>query len=340
VWRGNPAENAADTRNHERLAPILSALQAQGFVVVPVLYDDAIADDVLRLLASFDAVLVWVDPISGDGDRTVLDQVLRDVASRGTWVSAHPDTILKMGTKQVLYDTRELGWGSDTHLYATIEDLRIRFPDVLAYGRARVLKQNRGNGGIGVWKVALIDPDRRLVRVQDAARRDESTEDLPLAELLDRCAPFFASGGRLVDQPFAERLPEGLIRAYLVEREVVGFARQRPVSQSDDPSAPSPARVLGLPSAKTMYGPTQPEFSTLRAQLERDWVPALCHQVGVKNQDLPVMWDADFLYGPPPDDGVDTYMLCEINVSSVIPFPPDTPGRVASAVGRRLGAST
>ena len=36
---------------------------------------------------------------------------------------------------------------------------------------------------------------------------------------------------------------------------------------------------------------------------------------------LPVLWDADFLYGPRTASGDDTYVLCEINVSSVIPFP-------------------
>jgi hypothetical protein len=336
VWRGDPGGNPAETRNHERLAPIVTALEMQGFVVVPVLYDDAVEDEVVRLLASLDAALVWVDPISVDGDRTILDRALRAVAAGGTWVSAHPDTILKMGTKQVLYDTRELGWGSDTRLYATTEALRTGLSDALAPGRARVLKQHRGNGGVGVWKVTLIDRDREMVRVQEAAPRDDTTEDLLLADLVDRCAPFLASGAPLIDQPFAARLPEGLIRAYLVEREVVGFARQQPANQSEDPTAPSPTRVLGLPSAKTMYDSRQPEFSTLRVKLEQDWVPALCNLVGVSDHDLPVLWDADFLYGPRADDGSDTYMLCEINVSSVIPFPPDAPGMVAEAVRRRL----
>ena len=35
---------------------------------------------------------------------------------------------------------------------------------------------------------------------------------------------------------------------------------------------------------------------------------------------LPVIWDADFLYGPKIESGVDSYVLCEINVSAVFPF--------------------
>jgi len=38
---------------------------------------------------------------------------------------------------------------------------------------------------------------------------------------------------------------------------------------------------------------------------------------------LPILWDADFLYGEKDADGADTFVLCEINVSSVYPFPDD-----------------
>jgi hypothetical protein len=77
---------------------------------------------------------------------------LREVASRGIWVSAHPDVILKMGVKQVLYRTKHLGWGTDTHLYRTAGEFREEFPPRLQAAGPRVLKQNRGNGGQGVWK--------------------------------------------------------------------------------------------------------------------------------------------------------------------------------------------
>lgn len=73
--------------------------------------------------------------------------MLRDVALRGRWVSAHPDLILKMGVKEVLHRTKHLGWGTDTHLYRTAQDSRELFPSRLRSAGPRVLKQNRGNGG-------------------------------------------------------------------------------------------------------------------------------------------------------------------------------------------------
>jgi hypothetical protein len=334
LWRGDPSTAVTATRNYQRLEPILTAMTEVGIAVEPVLYSELAADALAAHLCRFDAVLVWVDPISGEGDRVALDVLLRDLAARGPWVSAHPDTIVKMGTKEVLYRTRELGWGADTRLYATVEEFRSEFEDSLSEGRPRVLKQNRGNGGIGVWKVALLDRTG-LVRVQHAAPRDDVTEDMPLDEFMNRCTPYFANDGRLIDQPFAFRLSEGMIRAYLVERDVVGFARQEPANRAVDPAAPDRDRVLGMPSAKTMYPADQTEFRELRARLEHDWVPGLRRLADIHDAELPVLWDADFLYGPPGDHGDDTYMLCEINVSSVIPYPDAAPSKVAQAVKRR-----
>ena len=90
-----------------------------------------------------------------------------------------------------------------------------------------------------------------------------------------------------------------------------------------------------MPAAKTMYAADEPQFASLRSQLEHEWVPGMQRLVDVSDPELPVLWDADFLYGPRTDTGDDTYMLCEINVSAVIPFPPEAPSKLASAVMRR-----
>jgi hypothetical protein len=76
----------------------------------------------------------------------------------------------------------------------------------------------------------------------------------------------------------------------------------------------------------------------LRALVEHDWVPEMRDLLDLSIEDLPVLWDADFLLGPPTDDGADTYVLCEINCSSVTPFPPDAPAHLARAVRYRLDA--
>jgi hypothetical protein len=206
-----------------------------------------------------------------------------------------------------------------------------------------VLKPHRGNGGIGVQKVELVPPGSNreaMVRVQSARFRDEATEDVPFTELLQRSAQYFtdsAGAGPVIDQPFQPRITEGIVRCYLVKSEVVGFARQFP---SEPESATDPVaarRVFGLPSAKTMYPADEPAFRRLRTLMEDQWVPAMQAMVNVEDVSLPMLWDADFLFGPTSSTGDDTYMLCEINVSSVLPFPPETPAKLARAVRAAVG---
>jgi hypothetical protein len=175
-------------------------------------FDEDTADEVRDQLLNADGVLVRVDPISGGKTRAVLDPLLGDVASRGPWVSAHPDVILKMGVKEVLHSTKHLGWGTDTQLYRTATEFRDAFPSRLRAAGPRVLKQNRGNDGQGVRKVETTDPDN--VRVLHA-RRGSVPEDVPLGEFMRRCEAYFVPGGCIVDQPFQSRLPDGMIRCYM-----------------------------------------------------------------------------------------------------------------------------
>jgi hypothetical protein len=64
----------------------------------------------------------------------------------------------------------------------------------------------------------------------------------------------------------------------------------------------------------------------------------MCRTLALDPADLPVLWDADFLYGPKDAAGADTYVLCEINVSSVYPFPDEALGPLAATVCERLEA--
>jgi hypothetical protein len=164
--------------------------------------------------AALDGVLVWVDPIHDGKTRSVLDAMLRDVAARGTWVSAHPDVILKMGVKEVLYRPRHLGWGTDKNLYRTAREFAAEFPLRLRSAGPRVLKQNRGNGGQAVWKVEQIASPpggTSMVHVLHAWW-GSVPEELPLQDFVTRCNLCFTPDGCIVDQPFQQRLPDGMIR--------------------------------------------------------------------------------------------------------------------------------
>jgi hypothetical protein len=99
LWRGDREARRAATPQNNRYHRVFEELAALGIHAEPAVYDDYIVGEVREQLLAFDGVLVWVDPIHEGKTRSVLDAMLRDVASRGPWVSAHPDVILKMGVK-------------------------------------------------------------------------------------------------------------------------------------------------------------------------------------------------------------------------------------------------
>jgi hypothetical protein len=150
IWRGDRQVRSNATPQNNRLHRVFEALAALGIHAEPAVYGDDMVDEVREQLLKLDGALVWVDPLAEETNRSALDAMLRDVALRGIWVSAHPDVILKMGVKEVLHRTKHLGWGTDSHLYRTAREFREEFPPRLQSAGPRVLKQNRGNGGQGV----------------------------------------------------------------------------------------------------------------------------------------------------------------------------------------------
>jgi hypothetical protein len=279
-----------------------------------------------QLLRS-DGVLVWVDPIHQGKTREALDPLLRDVGERGPWVSAHPDVILKMGVKEVLHRTRHLGWGADTELYRTAAEFTAEFPPRLRSSGPRVVKQNRGNGGQGVWKVELISGEIETVQVL-YAERGSVPEELPLREFMRRCGPYFGWGGCIIDQPFQPRLPEGMIRCYVGVDKVVGFGHQL-IKALIPPPPEGPDSPAAQPGPRIMHGPDAERFQGLRSIMENEWVPQMVEVLGIDRARLPIIWDADFLYGPRSALGEDTYVLCEINVSSCFAVPDEAPPAIA-----------
>jgi hypothetical protein len=337
LWRGDAEARRAATPENNRFHRIFEELAALGIHAEPAVYDEEFADEVREQLLAADGVLVWVDPIHQGKTRTALDPLLRDVAARGPWVSAHPDVILKMGVKEILYRTKHLGWGADTHLYRTAADFSAAFPSRLQSAGPRVLKQNRGNGGQGVWKVELVAApagEASVVRVLHA-QRGSIPEDMPLAAFMKSCETYFAADGCIVDQPFQPRLPDGMIRCYMGTDRVVGFGHQL-IRALIPPPPEGPDSLAAQPGPRVMHGPDAAPFQALRAKMETGWVPQMMEVLGIEETSLPVIWDADFLYGPRTTSGEDTYMLCEINVSSCFAIPDQAPPAIAQLALSRL----
>ena len=334
LWRGDAAAHRDATPQNNRFVGVFEALDAAGIEARPVVYDETFAEAVRSQLLAVDGVLVWVDPIHLGKTRSALDPLLRDVAAQGPWVSAHPDILLKMGVKEVLYRTRHLGWGADTHRYDSADTFRTEFPPRLRAGGPRVLKQNRGNAGRGVWKVEASRDTDTMVRVLHA-QRGSRAEQIPLDAFIARCEPYFEWGGCIIDQAFQPRLPEGMIRCYMSGSKVAGFGHQL-IKALIPPPPQGPDSPEAQPGPRIMHGPDAAPFQALRRLMEDSWTPQLMETLSIDEASLPVIWDADFLYGPRDVDGADTYVLCEINASSCFAIPDEAPAAIARTVQHRL----
>jgi hypothetical protein len=331
LWAGDRAARSGATPSNNRYKQIFDELASLGIQADPAVYADDMVSEVRDQLLRVDGVLVWVNPIFDGGNRAILDAMLRDVAAKGIWVSAHPDVILKMGTKEVLHKTRHLGWGTDTQLYRTAQEFRDAFPPTLRSSGPRVLKQNRGNAGQGVWKVELHPASLDRVRVLQATR-GSLPEEVLLADFMSRCEAYFDSDGCIVDQPFQPRLADGMIRCYMGADRVVGFGHQL-IKALVTPPADGP---LPEPGPRIMHDATAPPFQALRSKMETEWVPQMMKVLDMGPASLPIIWDADFLYGPRTASGEDSYVLCEINVSCVFAIPDNAPADIARLSFERL----
>ncbi len=275
LWRGDEAVRRSATPDSSRFKAVFAALADAGVDAEPVVYEDDVRDAVRERLATFDGVLVWVNPIHEGRNRASLDALLREVATRGVWVSAHPDVIVKMGTKEVLHRTRMMSWGCDTALYRTAEAMYAELPARLAAG-PRVIKRNRGNGGQGVWKLEALasSHSRPMVRVLDATK--DASEDMALDEFLARCVEYFEDGC-VIDQPFQARLAEGVVRCYMAGDRCAGFGHQKVKALVDAPAARAQAGPrLYTSNADPRFG----NPSTLRPQPFGNRAGDLCRRLG------------------------------------------------------------
>ena len=334
MWHGDrEARDTADL-NTSRFAKAAVALRSAGIQPIAVVYNDDFLAEVKRQLLILDAVQVWVNPIESGRDRSKLDQLLSEVSEAGVLVCTNPKTILKMGTKQVLIDTKDMSWGTDVATYLSVAQLQSELPSRLQNG-PRVLKQLRGHSGGGIWKVEFHEKTD-MVRLRHA-QRGHIEEVVSFDDVIEKMRPYFEASGKMIDQAYQARLTEGITRVYMVESRVGGFGHQaiNALYPSDSDAKPEDAPQ---PGPRLYFPPDEPEFLRLGHLMETKWVQELQSCLNLATSDLPLLWDADFLLGPKDENGDDTYVLCEINVSCVSPYPEWANPLMAETILKRIQA--
>ena len=129
-----------------------------------------------------------------------------------------------------------------------------------------------------------------------------------------------------------------MVRCYLVQERVAGFGLQA-VNALHMPPAGNGSHEVPVPTQRLYHPPDLAHLQGLRRRLETEWVPELERTLGIRRDELPLLWDCDFLHGEPAHEGDERYVLCEINVSSVFPIPDEAPEALAATTLQRLAAA-
>jgi hypothetical protein len=320
---GDPASprNALTEEKYRKLA---AHFMENGFVVDTINYHDSLAAKFETELLKYRAILVWVNPVEQGGDRKILDPLLTKLFDSGCFVSAHPGTILKMGTKDVLYKTRNSDFGGDIELYRSFTNFRKEFINGSTVA-TRILKQYRGNGGNGVFKVEMnINPTTITVTHANTGEKEtfSSTDDF-----FSSFENYFQSNGILIDQPWNSNIINGMVRCYLCSNKVVGFGYQ-------EINALYPSKK---PGQRFYFSEECGLFHDLKNIMENKWINEIQICTEVEENNLPVIWDADFFINNVNlADTSKKYTLCEINVSCVSPFPESAIPSIVAEVKKKI----
>jgi len=316
---------------------LADSLIEAGFKVESVLYHPSNAKKVQTRLEQFAGVMSWIEPkdrVAHGEDNLNFDEVLANLSQKGVLVSTHPEVIFKIGTKRVLYSTREMDWGGDVELYPNYEDFEKRFLNSLNASSIRILKEHRGSSGSGIFKIMLADSEHKDVRVKPALST-ESERILTRDEFHSEFKQYFENGGLIVNQKWVDGIKNGMVRAYLTGTKVSGFGYQEAVALCPELRDSKKIRPI---SRRFYFSEDCGLFQDLRKIMEEKWIPQLQEIHLISDDMMPLLWDIDlFINDVNAACTEEKYTLCEINVSGVSPFPPSCSAHIAEALKARLG---
>ena len=157
-------------------------------------------DKFFELCKSFDFVIVRCNPgqIKADGgDQQKFDDGMRGLRKMGKEIWPSPDVMEKMGAKDALCKVATMNIGlEDTLAYYSPEEFSVGFKKTMAF-QPRVIKQNRGSSGEGIWIIKLkaenycanygdrsCEDDEKLVLME---ANDNHEEEHTVAEFIEFC---------------------------------------------------------------------------------------------------------------------------------------------------------
>ncbi|KAJ8607114.1 hypothetical protein CTAYLR_009164 [Chrysophaeum taylorii] len=296
----------------------------------------------------YDALIVRINPGqlsqgTSEGTQKRFDDLMNSMIAKGKAVWSSPGVQTNMGAKDALCKIASMKCGLvDTFAYYDAETLEKKFKQTMAF-QPRVIKQNRGSAGEGIW-LCWLEGKEYCKKFGDASLED--SDKLKLMEMNDNHVEYHTvkeflifcehgpdapgagtwtstfpgkyleggkeAGGQLVDQRLLPRISEGEVRVLMSGDTCQMIIHKKPEGGLS---------AVGGNSAYTYYDPTDPKYADLLAKLLGDIENGLMEALDLKGEPLPLLWTCDYIPKDPEDPAaatVDTeYVVGEFNCSCV-----------------------
>merc|ERR1711972_236687 len=318
---------------------IANGLKNAGLAVQILFYNVDEHDRFFEVVPNFDAIVTRINPgqiTANGGDQQKFDAAMTKVAAQiPVWPT--PANMELMGAKDALTKIKDMDFGlPDTLGYYSPQEIKDGFPKAIAFQK-RVVKQNRGSAGEGIWIIDLKEGNYCKEygdRVADLSEmlvlkeaNDNHVEEHTIAEFIEWCengrteksgtweskgtGKYFEggveAGGQMVDQRFCPRIDEGEARFVMIGKKLFRVEHYVYIGGvgGETKTTIYPASADDFPDTAEL--PLKTIQTKLEAELE-DYVKAL----GLSEKDIPLLWAADFI----PVDGHKTAMVIgEFNCS-------------------------
>jgi hypothetical protein len=331
--------------------PIANGVVKAGGSCEILKYFDTKHAEFAKAIEKYDALIVRINPgqlSQGTlpGTQARFDALMNSYISKGGIVWSSPDVQTKMGAKDALCKIANMNCGLvDTLAYYTEDELTKGFKTTCAF-QPRVIKQNRGSAGEGIWLCWLCSgkycktygekmlSDTDYVKLMEM--NDNHIEYHTVGEFLEFCVNGPGSkkagnwqstfpgkyleggkeaGGQLVDQRLLPRIDEGEVRLLMVGYTCQMAIHKKPLSGLS---------AVGGNSAYTYYTPDDKMYYSNIQKLYTD-IPYLMKVLDLEGQPLPLLWTADYIPKNPEgwsksgnaSDAETEYVVGEFNCSCV-----------------------
>lgn len=296
--------------------PIVNEIKKLGWHAEVVKFQNDKAEEVYTYVKNnFCAYVSRVNPGSLPDNEKLFFEYLRKLTKDGLVGMTSPDSMINFGSKNALVKLNKTGLvPEDTYVYYDIPEFKKQFPQTLSLGE-RVLKQNRGSTGEGIWRVVYEDerpykagdtlPLDTKIKCTEAV--DNHVEHRLLGEFMEFCEKYIIGDqGMLVDMRFLPRIKEGEIRILMVGSHPIFVVHKKPAEGADAFSATL------FSGAKYRYDNPKDWQTLVDFFLAR--LPSI--KETLKETEVPLIWTADFILDW-DEEKKDKYILGEINCSCV-----------------------